>query len=201
MKHLILALLAALLCSHVNIAHAQEPTPDPGFEMPYDFQPVDYESGEENPALAGLGDMIVSVPFLNRFGSIAVTVWDMLDNFAGGGVLGYFVIILLGIVVIKWIAGYVYNKPIRGDVLDLSEGFQMSANVIEQYDKMTLEAEKAKIKALQSLADDFGIESAAFEAGRRQKRRDRITAFGKSARKIGSSSIFNVPKIPRRPRF
>lgn len=129
MKHLILAVLAALLCSHVNIAHAQEPTPAPGFDMPYDFEPVDYASGEENPALAGLGDMIVSVPFLNRFGSIAVTVWDMLDNFAGGGVLGYFVIIVLGIVVIKWIAGYVYSKPMT-EKLDVSTG----ADIVGKYD-------------------------------------------------------------------
>lgn len=121
--------LLVLLLLFPAVATAQEPTPAPGFDMPYDFEPVDYASGEENPALAGLGDMIVSVPFLNRFGSIAVTVWSMLDGFAGGGVLGYFVIILLGVVVIKWIAGYVYNKPMT-EKLDVSTG----ADIAGKYD-------------------------------------------------------------------
>lgn len=198
---IVLIFCLVILLLPVNLAMAQEPTPDPGFEMPYDFDPIDYQSGAENPVAANIQDRLEDVDIISRIGSVTATIISMLENFAGGGVLMYSLIFVLGLVAIRWLAGFVFGKPIRGDVLDLSEGFQMSANVIEQYDKMTLEAEKAKIKALQSLADDFGIESAAFEAGRRQKRRDRITAFGKSARKIGSSSIFNVPKIPRRPRF
>lgn len=118
MKAVVLCLLLLLLFPAVALA--QEPTPAPP-DTPYDFQPIDYQSGEENPAIAGLGDIVVSVPFINRFGSIAVTVWDMLDKFAGGGVLGYLVIILLGLVVIRWVASFVYNKPIK-EQLDVSKG-------------------------------------------------------------------------------
>lgn len=118
MKILTLAVCIWLLIAAPALA--QEPTPAPP-DTPYDFQPIDYQSGEENPAISGLGDIVVSVPFINRFGSIAVTVWTMLDDFAGGGVLGYFVIILLGIVVIKWVATFVYNKPIK-EQLDVSKG-------------------------------------------------------------------------------
>lgn len=107
-----IAVICALLLARAGPAYAQEPTPTPNFDNPYNFQPVDYESGEDNPALTGLGEMIASVSFINQFGSVAVTVWSILDGFAGGGVLGYLVIILLGVVIIKWIAGFVYSKPI-----------------------------------------------------------------------------------------
>jgi hypothetical protein len=111
---------------------AQEPTPTPNFDMPYNFQPVDFESGEENPVFTGLGDIIADVSFMNRFGSMAVTVWAILDNFAGGGVLGYLVIFLMGLVIIKWAAGFVYNKPIS-EKLDASA----AADVVGDLDPET----------------------------------------------------------------
>lgn len=115
----IVILCALALLAFAGPAQAQEPTPTPNFDNPYDFQPVDYESGEENPALTGLGQMIADVSFINRFGSIAVTVWSILDGFAGGGVLGYLVIFLIGLGIIRWIAGFVYSKPVT-EKLDAS---------------------------------------------------------------------------------
>lgn len=88
-------------------------------EMPYNFTPVDIStppSGGGMPsdpaASIGLGDLITDVSFLNRIGSIVATIWTILDGFAGGGVLAIFVIILLAVVIIRWIASFVYNKPI-----------------------------------------------------------------------------------------
>ncbi len=115
----IVILCALALLVLAGPALAQEPTPTPNFDNPYDFQPVDYESGEENPALTGLGEMIASVSFINQFGSVAVTVWSILDGFAGGGVLGYLVIFLIGLGIIRWIAGFVYSKPVT-EKLDAS---------------------------------------------------------------------------------
>ncbi len=125
LPQIIIALVLACLPAS---ALAQEPTPTPNFEMPYDFQPVDFEAGEENPALTGLGDMIADVSFMNRFGSMAVTVWAILDNFAGGGVLGYLVVFLMGLVVIKWAASFVYNKPVS-EKLDASAAADVAGDL------------------------------------------------------------------------
>lgn len=124
----IVVICALALLVFAGQAQAQEPTPTPNFDNPYDFQPVDYESGEDNPALTGLGEMIASVSFINQFGSVAVTVWSILDGFAGGGVLGYLVIILLGVVIIKWIAGFVYSKPIT-EKLDASAAADVAGDI------------------------------------------------------------------------
>jgi len=124
----VLPLVLFLFLATSFTAAAQSPTPTPNFEMPYDFQPVDFESGEENPVFTGLGDMIADVSFMNRFGSMAVTVWAILDNFAGGGVLGYLVVFLMGLVVIKWAAGFVYNKPIS-EKLDASAAADVAGDL------------------------------------------------------------------------
>lgn len=124
----IIIVILALVCLFPASALAQEPTPTPNFDMPYDFQPVDFESGDPNPALTGLGDMIADVSFINRFGSMAVTVWAILDNFAGGGVLGYLVVFLMGLAVIKWVAGFVYNKPIS-EKLNVSAAADVAGDI------------------------------------------------------------------------
>lgn len=118
--------LVLLLFSAVP-AMAQEPTPE--FEMPYNFDPIDYESGETNPVAVNVGDQIVSVGFINRIGSLAATVWSMLDNFAGGGVLGYFLIVVFGVLVIRWLASFVFSKPMQQS-LDLTG----TADVVGEYD-------------------------------------------------------------------
>lgn len=112
---IIICALVLLALFGAGPAHAQEPTPTPNFDNPYDFQPLDYES-DGNPVLTGIGERMGDVSFINLIGSVAVTLWAILDDFAGGGVLGYFVIILLGLVVIRWIASVVYSKPIREDL-------------------------------------------------------------------------------------
>lgn len=124
---LILSLL--VLLSFPAVALAQEPTPEPGFEMPYEFDPIDYESGETNPVAANVADQLSSVGLINRIGSLAATVWSMLDNFAGGGVLGYFLVVVFAVLVIRWLAGFVFNKPMQQS-LDLTG----TADVVNEYD-------------------------------------------------------------------
>jgi hypothetical protein len=82
-------------------------------QIPYDFEPLDYQGGTDPVDLAGL---IGDVSFINLVGSVAVTMWSILDGFAGGGVLGYFVVILLAVVVIRWLASFVYGKPIHEEI-------------------------------------------------------------------------------------
>lgn len=120
---LTLVLSILVLLFGATPALAQEPTPEPGFDMPYNFDPIDYESGETNPVAANIADQLSSVGLINRIGSLAATVWDMLDKFAGGGVLGYFLIIVFGVLVIRWLAAFVFGKPI-GRVFDASDGVE-----------------------------------------------------------------------------
>jgi hypothetical protein len=142
MKHLLLSLCLLLLFPAVALA--QSPTPTP-FPNPYNFQPVDFESGEQNPALAGLADMLADVSFINRFGSIAVTVWAILDNFAGGGVLAYAVIIILGLVVIRFVARFVYNKPVN-EPLNLTG----AADTVGQFDAEAGRRSKTIVRLLKN---------------------------------------------------
>jgi hypothetical protein len=104
-----IALLTVLVCP-VTV-QAQEPTPTT-VPLPYDFEAMDYneESDLENLEL----DALTTDPgTINSMLSTVVTVWSILDDWAGGGVLGYFVVFLLGLVVIRFAARYVYQKPIR----------------------------------------------------------------------------------------
>lgn len=129
MKKLIVLLALACCLLPVAPVAAQEPTPDPGFEMPYNFDPVDYESGDQNPVATTITDMVADVSFINRIGSLAATLWSMLDNFAGGGVLGYFLVIVMALWVIRWLAGFVFNKPVMNDKIDLSTGAEIVGDV------------------------------------------------------------------------
>jgi hypothetical protein len=117
-------------------------------EMPYTFTPVDVSAAPSGEGMAadpvssiGLGNLITDVSFLNRIGSIAATIWTILDNFAGGGVLGYFVIILLAVAVIRWIASFVYNKPIN-EPLNVSA----SGDVIGERDQETGQKIKSAVQ-------------------------------------------------------
>lgn len=126
---LTLVLSILVLLFGATPALAQEPTPEPGFDMPYNFDPIDYESGETNPVAANIADQLSSVGLINRIGSLAATVWSMLDNFAGGGVLGYFLVVVFGVLVIRWLASFVFNKPMQQS-LDLTG----TADVVSEYD-------------------------------------------------------------------
>jgi len=116
-------LLAFLLFPGLAAAQGPAPTPD----IPYNFEPVDYES--TSPTGLNIGDLIADVSFINALGSYAVTVWAMLDDWAGGGVLGYFVVFLLGLSVIVFIARFVYGKPIRTPAANVSQAAEVAGEL------------------------------------------------------------------------
>ncbi len=105
-------------------AQGPEPVPTPTltFENPYTFNPLDLEGGEDNPTIIDLGEKIRNVGFINQLGSIAVTVWVILDNFAGEGVLGYYVVFLLGVGCILWAASFILSRP-KTEKFNLSAAF------------------------------------------------------------------------------
>jgi len=110
-KILFVSVMATLLCLP-GLAHAQEPTPTP--PTPYTFEPV-IETDDPAPPPVAIDDLLIAPETINSIGSYAVTLWAMLDSFAGGGVLAILVIILAGVGVIRYIAKWVYQKPIKGD--------------------------------------------------------------------------------------
>lgn len=118
-SHTVYKLITATLFIIIVLAPAPALAQGPTPEIPYDFEPVDYESAP--PTGMNLFDIISSVGFINAMGSYVVTVWAMLDDYAGGGVLGYFVIFLLGLVMIRFVARYVYRKPISGPEANFSQ--------------------------------------------------------------------------------
>lgn len=85
--------------------------------VPYTFEELDYNKDAEPPIT--LPVVLSSPEFINEFGSIAVTVWALLDEF---GALGYIVIILLAVMVIRGIARFVTNKPAATEAVDISAG-------------------------------------------------------------------------------
>lgn len=112
-----LILAVVLAFSAAVPALAQGPTPATP-EIPYTFEPLDYETAQTNTTASTITDLITSVPFINSLGSYIVTVWDMLDNFAGGGVLGYFVILICAVWIIKWLSNFVFKKNAYSPVED-----------------------------------------------------------------------------------
>lgn len=92
-------------------AAAQEPTPEPNFDMPYNFQPLDYESGQ--PSGIDLAGLISDVGFINAMGSYVVTMWAMLDDYS---FIGYLVIFLMAIWVLKWAASFVFKKDLMQEI-------------------------------------------------------------------------------------
>jgi hypothetical protein len=104
-------ILLMLLCPMT--VQAQEPTPTT-IPLPYTFEPLSYTKESDLESLE-LDTLTTDPATINSMGSTVVTIWSILDDWAGGGVLAYFVMFLLGLVVIRWAARYVYSKPIRGE--------------------------------------------------------------------------------------
>ncbi len=98
--------------------------------VPYTFEELDYNKDAAPPITLPVA--LSSPEFINEFGSIAVTVWALLDEF---GALGYIVIILLAVMVIRGIARFVTNKPAAAESIDVSGGLSAaeSATGDERY--------------------------------------------------------------------
>lgn len=99
-------------------AYAQEPVDPP--DTGYDFEPYELED-VENPVADELAAKMTDVSFLNTVGSSFATLMTILDNFAGGGVLGYFTIFMMGLWVLTWLAAYVFKRRLRNYDPDLVE--------------------------------------------------------------------------------
>jgi hypothetical protein len=118
MKPVIFALFIALAALAAAPAYAQGPvgTPDTG----YDFTPREIGSGD-NPVAGELAAKMTDVTFINELGGNFATMMVILDNFGGGGVLGYFTIFMLGLWALHWVATFVFKRRLSRYEPDLVE--------------------------------------------------------------------------------
>lgn len=91
--------------------------------LPYEFEPLDLD----NPDAPQLEIDLVSVPFINQVGSLALTLFALFDKFS---ILGLFLVIMLAVWVIYWLWTYVTGKP-STVTLKLSEGLDVGARVLD----------------------------------------------------------------------
>ncbi len=92
--------------------------------LPYEFEPLDFETSDA-PPLPEID--LVSVPFINQVGSIALTLFAILDQFQ---VLGIYLVILLAVIVVFWLWTYVTRTPSQVE-LKVSEGLGIAASVVD----------------------------------------------------------------------
>lgn len=119
------------------------PTASPGDEggwlgitevitLPYEFTPIDI-STPSAPSLP-LPDLL-SVPFINQIGSIALTLMALFDQYQ---VLGIFVILLVAMLITFWLWTYVTGTPSQV-TLKVSEGVNAAGQVINVQDEVLQE--------------------------------------------------------------
>ena len=74
--------------------------------IPYSFAPIDFTTGFSGPDIPTID--LGSVGFINLVGSIALTVLGIIDDL---GIVGYFVLVLIGVMIIIWLWSFVTRTP------------------------------------------------------------------------------------------
>lgn len=92
--------------------------------IPYEFEPLDFDDPDA-PPLPEID--LVSVPFINQVGSIALTLFAILDQFQ---VLGIYLVIMLAVIVVFWLWTYVTRTPSQVE-LKVSEGLGIASRVVD----------------------------------------------------------------------
>lgn len=144
MKRVFLILLALLFLQAAPV-YAQAPEPDTG----YNFEPKNFDAGAENPVATTLAAQMTDVSFINELGSNFATMMAIMDNFAGGGVLGYFTIFMVGLWVLHWLATYVFKRRLSrydaaADAVDDRGGRQAEGDLGRSWSKMGRELSRRK---------------------------------------------------------
>lgn len=115
--------------------------------IPFSFEIIDY-SGYGGPSLPSID--FSTIAFINQAGSIAVTIFSLLDQYY---VLGIFVVILAGLGVIFWLWTTVSGQPSKVERLNLSEGISAGAGLYYDTQNYSLQSE---INAIEGQTFDDG---------------------------------------------
>jgi hypothetical protein len=140
--------------------------------LPYEFEPYEIITETET-----LDVDLADVSFINQVGSIGLTFFSILDNFA---ILGIFVVLMLAIGVVFWVWSLVTETP-HTTTLRVFDAAEVAANI---YDTQ-LELEEGQIERSARLYRD-----PAYWTGQRalvQGRRRRVAQFKSASRKAKTS--------------
>ncbi|NJN95686.1 MAG: hypothetical protein HC875_17025 [Anaerolineales bacterium] len=126
MKYLIIfsIVISSFILPPSSFAQSPEPTPD--LDLPYHFEPVDFD---ENAAPDLPLPSVTTPDFINKVGSYALTVFSLLDKYQ---VLGIFVVIMLGLSCLWWLYSFVTDRPVL-PTLNVSGGLDMADQVGDAY--------------------------------------------------------------------
>ena len=128
-------LLAALLFLVINSSAAAHGEFTKTFEpteitwtmaqtLPYTFDPIDYTSGDTEDLDISFGDE----PFINSVGSIAITIVQMVSEYA---LLSAIVLALLCILAMIWVYSIVVNQRIDTQLREINPDLEISQREIE----------------------------------------------------------------------
>jgi hypothetical protein len=115
--------------------------------IPYHFEVIDFSSSTA-PDLPTID--LGSIDFVNLAGSIAVTLYKMLEDYA---FIGYFVLILVALAVIFWIWTFVTDRPGLASI-NLSGAIDAGADVYSGSQNYRLEQENDAIEGSGALDRD-----------------------------------------------
>lgn len=96
-------------------------TPVQTSTLPFDFEPVTIGT----PVHQIIPDFFADVSFINQVGSIALTVWEIVDTWS---VIGILVVILLSLRFVWWLYGLVTEQS-TSPAVNLSGGLSATADV------------------------------------------------------------------------
>lgn len=115
--------------------------------LPYHFEVIDF-SGATGPSLPTID--LSSVDFINTVGSIAVTIFSLLDQYA---ILGIFVLILAALGVVWWLFSVVSGRA-NNTTLNVSGGISAMSDAYYDAQNYSLEQENAAIEGSGALDQD-----------------------------------------------
>lgn len=133
-------------------------TPAQTITLPYEFEPIDLITSTET-----LDVNLTDVTFINQIGSIGLTLFSILDNFA---ILGIFVVLLAAVGVMFWIWSLVTGTP-HTTTLRVFDAAEVAANI---YDTQ-LELEEGRNERAARLDHDpaYWTGRRALTSGQRRK--------------------------------
>lgn len=125
--------------------------------LPYEFEPYEIVT-----STATLDVDLTDVAFINQVGSIGLTIFSILDEFA---VLGIFVVLMLAIGVILWVWSIVTETP-HTTTLRVFDAAEVAANIYDT--QLELEEGRVDRAALANRDPGYWTGQRALIQGRRR---------------------------------
>jgi hypothetical protein len=115
--------------------------------LPYEFEPIDFSNADAED----LNVDLVNPAFINWVGSIALTLFSILDSFA---ILGIFVVLMLAIWCVFLLWRFVTETP-SSTTLKVFDAAEVASNIYDtQLEREEAEAERmARLSGERSLGD------------------------------------------------